>query len=65
MHARLKQVALKCAKKIMDANLIVMVYHCLSLFKNDPEVEQLFIDYYVEHNDRNDPIQKIINNYWS
>jgi len=32
--------------------------------KNNSEVEQIFIDYIVYNEDRDDPVLKLANSYW-
>ena len=61
---RLKLTALTCAKKLPYCNLKVQAYKTLLAFKNDPEVEQLFVDYLIDCEDRHDPLISIINAYW-
>ena len=41
-----------------------IAYELLSQLKNDAEVEQLFIDYLVNSEDKTDPILSIIHGYW-
>lgn len=32
--------------------------------KNNTEIEQIFIDYIVYNEDRDDPVLELINSYW-
>ena len=49
--------------KISNA-LKVLMYEFLVKIKDNPEIEQVFIDYIVQNEDINDPILKIIDSYW-
>ena len=49
--------------KISNA-LKVLMYEFLVKIKDNPEIEQVFIDYIVQNEDINDPILKIIGSYW-
>ena len=49
--------------KIFNA-LKVLMYEFLVKIKDNPEIEQVFIDYIVQNEDINDPILKIIDSYW-
>ena len=44
--------------------LKVLMYEFLVKMKDNPEIEQVFIDYIVQNEDINDPILKIIDSYW-
>ena len=44
--------------------LKVLMYEFLVKIKDNPEIEQVFIDYIVQNEDINDPILKIIDSYW-
>ena len=48
--------------KIFNA-LKVLMYEFLVKIKDNPEIEQVFIDYIVQNEDINDPILKIIDSY--
>jgi len=61
---RWKQVAIACANRLPNCTLRKQAYKALCTLKNDPEVEQLFIDYLVDCNDKHDLILPIINSYW-
>ena len=41
-----------------------MIYNILFQMKNNSEVEQIFIDYIVYNEDRDDPVLKLANSYW-
>ncbi len=62
--SRLKKTALICAKKLDDCKLKVQAYKVLSDIKDDPEVEQLFIDYLVENDSKHSILRSIANSYW-
>ena len=49
--------------KISNA-LKILMYESLVKIKDNPEIEQVFIDYIVQNEDINDPILKIIDSYW-
>ena len=49
--------------KISNA-LKILMYEFLVKIKDNPEIEQIFIDYIVQNGDINDPILKIIDSYW-
>jgi len=49
--------------KISNA-LKILMYEFLVKIKDNPEIEQVFIDYIVQNEDINDPILKIIDSYW-
>ncbi len=57
---RLKPVAMRYLKWGTSR----IAYELLSQLKDDPEVEQLFIDYLVDNEDKSDPILSIIHGYW-
>ncbi len=61
---RLKPIAIACAKQLPYCKLKVQAYKALCSLKNDIEVEQLFIDYLVDCEDKHDPLLTIINSYW-
>ena len=44
--------------------LKMLMYEFLVKMKDNPEIEQVFIDYIVQNEDINDPILKIIDSYW-
>lgn len=48
-----------------DTQLRLEAFRMLDKIKNDPEVEDFFVDYLINHNDRTDPLWKIADNYWS
>ena len=65
-----QEIALKYAKKTLreegiDKELKQLVYRILLNYKNNEEVEKIFIDYTVYYSDnKEDPILNIINLYW-
>lgn len=61
---RLKQTSIECIKRIYNQELVIYAYRILNKIKNDPEIEQLFIDYLVACDDRHDMIRIIVNSYW-
>ena len=61
---RWKQVAIACANRLPNCSLKKYAYKALCTLKNDEDVEQLFIDYLVDCNDKHDLILPIVNSYW-
>ena len=51
-------------KHKISNKLKVLMYEFLVKIKDNPEIEQIFIDYIVQNEDINDPILKIIGSYW-
>ena len=51
-------------KHKISNKLKVLMYEFLVKIKDNPEIEQVFIDYIVQNEDINDPILKIIDSYW-
>lgn len=62
--SRIKQTALCCAKKFPSCPLKEQACRILANMRDDPEIEQYFIDYWVDHSDKHDPTLAIINTYW-
>ena len=60
----LKAAAIACAKQLPFGNLIKQSYRALAKIRNDPEVEQVFVDYLIDHKEIHDPLLPIINSYW-
>lgn len=60
---RTKIIALKCAK-IGSDNLKLTAFKVLNKIKNDIEIEQLFIDYLIEDNDKHSLLRMIATSYW-
>ena len=65
MDARLKKIAIICAKKLGDCKLKVQAFKILSNIKDDTEIEELFIDYLIENEDKNSILREIANSYWT
>ena len=65
---KLQKIVIKYAKNSLnhkiDKDLKLMIYNILFQMKNNQEVEQIFIDYIVYNEDKDDPILKIVNSYW-
>ena len=65
---KLQKIVIKYAKNSLnhkiDKDLKLMIYDILFQMKNNTEVEQIFIDYIVYNEDRDDPILKLANSYW-
>lgn len=61
---RLKRVALICAKKLDNCKLKIQAFKVLSNIKDDPEIEEFFIDYLVENDDKHSALRSIANSYW-
>ena len=51
-------------KHKISNKLKILMYEFLVKIKDNPEIEQIFIDYIVQNEDINDPILKIIDSYW-
>lgn len=51
-------------KHKISNKLKILMYEFLAKIKDNPEIEQVFIDYIVQNEDINDPILKIIDSYW-
>jgi len=51
-------------KQEISNNLKLVIYNFLVNMKNNTEVEQIFIDYIVYNEDRDDPVLELINSYW-
>ena len=51
-------------KHKISNKLKILMYESLVKIKDNPEIEQVFIDYIVQNEDINDPILKIIGSYW-
>ena len=51
-------------KQEISNNLKLVIYNFLVNMKNNSEVEQIFIDYIVYNEDRDDPVLELINSYW-
>ena len=51
-------------KQEISNKLKLVIYNFLVNMKNNTEVEQIFIDYIVYNEDRDDPVLELINSYW-
>ena len=51
-------------KQEISNKLKLVIYNFLVNMKNNSEVEQIFIDYIVYNEDRDDPVLELINSYW-
>jgi len=51
-------------KQEISNKLKLVMYNFLVNMKNNTEVEQIFIDYIVYNEDRDDPVLELINSYW-
>ena len=51
-------------KQEISNKLKLVIYNFLANIKNNPEVEQIFIDYIVYDEDRDDPVLELVNSYW-
>lgn len=58
---RLKKIAIICAKKLGDCKLKVQAFKILSNIKDDTEIEELFIDYLIENEDKHSILREIAN----
>lgn len=62
---RLKETALLCARTFpRGSNLVKRCYQILAGIREDPEIEQFFIDYLIDHTDPHDAILPVIHSYW-
>lgn len=61
---RLKQTAFKCAKRFPKSQTERLAYRILASIKEDPEIEQFFVDYLVSCEDPHSPMLPIIHSYW-
>lgn len=61
---RLKGLALKCGKLNTDPKLMEVSFKALIQIRDDSDVENFFIDYLVDHNDKHDLLKKIADSYW-
>ena len=65
---KFQKIVIKYAKNSLnhkiDKDLKLTIYNILFQMKNNQEVEQIFIDYIVYNEDKDDPILKIVNSYW-
>ena len=65
---KFQKIVIKYAKNSLnhkiDKDLKLTIYNILFQMKNNQEVEQIFIDYIVYNEDKDDPILKIANSYW-
>ncbi|BCZ48906.1 hypothetical protein psyc5s11_49730 [Clostridium gelidum] len=60
---RTKDIAFKCAK-IDCYNLKATAFKVLNKIKDDPKIEEFFIDYIVEDNDKHSLLRMIASSYW-
>ena len=51
-------------KQKISNKLKLVIYNFLVNIKNNSEVEQIFIDYIVYNEDRDDPVLELVNSYW-
>ena len=51
-------------KQEISNKLKLVIYNFLFNMKDNTEVEQIFIDYIVYNEDRDDPVLELINSYW-
>lgn len=51
-------------KQEISNKLKLVIYNFLVNMKNNTEVEQIFIDYIVYNEDKDDPVLELINSYW-
>lgn len=59
-----KKAAIRCIKHTRVKSLRETAYILLVDIKDDPEVEQVFIDYLIENEDRKDIFLPLIHSYW-
>ena len=58
------QYARASLKQKISNDLKLVIYNFLVNMKNNMEVEQIFIDYIVYNEDKDDPVLELINSYW-
>ena len=51
-------------KQKISNDLKLVIYNFLVNMKNNTEIEQIFIDYIVYNEDKDDPVLELINSYW-
>lgn len=61
---RLRAIALQSAREFPVCRARRFAYRALSRMKGDAEIEQLFVDYLVEHDDKHDALREIVDGYW-
>ena len=61
---RLRAIALQIAREFPVCRARRFAYRALSRMKGDAEIEQLFVDYLVEHDDKHDALREIVDGYW-
>ena len=61
---RLKETAMRFIETSTCREVKVASYHALSKIQDDPQIEELFIEYLVNNSDEHDDIIKIIDSYW-
>ena len=59
-----KRLALSFARPWAPLPLRTEAFRALSAIKGDPEIEDFFVDYLVECDDRDDPLRRIADRYW-
>ena len=59
-----KKLALLFAGKDVPPKLREAAFRVLASIKGDPEIEDLFVDYLVECEQRDDPLRRIADGYW-
>lgn len=60
---RTKEIAFKCTK-IDFYDLKVTAFKVLNKIKNDSEIEQFFVDYIIEDDDKHSLLRTIASSYW-
>ena len=59
-----KALALSFAGRDTPPNLRQAAFRILADIRGDPEIEDLFVDYLVECEQRDDPLRRIADRYW-
>lgn len=62
--SRLKATAMSCARTEGHPKLKKAAFEVLALIKDDPEIEQLFIDHLVADEDKHSELKPIADSYW-
>lgn len=57
-------LALRCARLNTDSELMRTAFQTLALFKDNSDIEQLFIGWLIRDNDPHSILRRIADNYW-
>lgn len=59
-----RALALRCAKLNSDPDLMKAAFQTLVLFKDDQDIERVFIDWLIDDNDPHSMLRAIADDYW-